>query len=555
MIGPNRRELLKVALAAGVAVPLLPGAALAQSEASRASARPAAFQHGVASGDPLHDRVILWTRVTHPGKPHGRATTKTTWVVARDPELRHVVRSGSATTDASHDWTVKVDVSGLQAGTTYYYAFTAFGDRSEIGRTRTAVDGSPHALRLAVVTCGDYTRGLFNAYGRIAERDDLDAVVHLGDYIYEGGKQDKVRPAVPPVEVRTLDEYRARYASYRLDANLAELHRRHPMIWVWDDHETCDGTWREGADPSNHDDAEDGPFALRKAAARQAALEWLPIRSPEPHDPERIYRSFAFGDLVDLVMLDTRRIGRDQQGTGNVVEDEDAFTQTGVFADPDRQILGQAQERWFLDSLRDSTAAWRIIGNQVMFSQYKLVGATNASNASVYANPDQWDGYNAARDRVFDALDEHDVKDVVIVTGDVHAALALEVTRDPNNPEAYDPATGQGAVAVEFVVPSISSAGDPGADTEQTVPERMVAAGLARAAATAANPNPHLKYVNTLNGYMVLDIDRERVEAEYWLVPFVGRPTDQQQMDRSFTVPRGRATLMGTTATGADQGE
>ncbi|WP_203942989.1 alkaline phosphatase D family protein [Planotetraspora thailandica] len=495
----------------------------------------------MASGDPLTDRVILWTRVTAPGAQSTHA--EVAWVVARDPELKHVVASGTSTTDASRDWTVKVDADGLKPGRTYYYAFSAFGGKSLVGRTRTAPKGSPDSLRLAIVTCADYTQGLYNAYGRIAERDDIDAVVHLGDYIYEGGKQDKVRPAVPPVEVRTLDEYRGRYASQRLDANLAEMHRHHPMIWVWDDHETCDGTWRDGADPKNQDEAEDGPFSARKLAARQAALEWLPIRSPEPHNPERIYRSFSFGNLVDLIMLDTRRIGRDEQAAWHV----DSFTQTGAFADPTRQILGETQEQWFFDSLRDSTAAWRIIGNQVMFSQYKFVGAPNATNASVYANPDQWDGYNPARDRVFDALEKHHVKDVVIVTGDVHAALAMEVTRDPNNPEAYDPATSRGAVAVEFVTPSISSAGDPEPEsaTAQTTPERMLASHQANA---AANPNPHIKYLNTLNGYMILDINRERVKADYWLVPFVGRPTDQQDLDKSFVVPRGRATLMDASA-------
>ncbi|MGC4747414.1 alkaline phosphatase D family protein [Micromonospora sp. DT201] len=535
----NRRQLLKSAVAAGI-VPLVPAEQLAQHEdPQRPAGRPTPFLHGVASGDPLPDRVILWTRLTLPAGRTERA--RATWVVAKDPELRHVVREGSTYTDASRDWTVKVDADRLKHGTTYYYAFSAEGARSEVGRTRTAVVGSPDAVRLAVVTCGDYTRGLFNAYGRLAERDDIDAVVHLGDYIYEGDKQDKVRPHIPAVELRTLAEYRGRYASYRLDANLAKMHRRHPMIWVWDDHETCDGTWRDGADPKNHDPAEDGPFSARKLAARQAAFEWLPIRLPDPRNPERIYRNFAFGNLVDLIMLDTRRIGRDRQGEGNV--GEDAFTMTGVFADPARQILGKEQERWFLDSLRKSKAAWRIVGNQVMFSQLKAVGATNASNASVYTNPDQWDGYGPARDRVFDVLENKHVDDVVIVTGDVHASLALEVTRDPNNPAAYDPATSKGAVAVEFVAPSISSAGDPEPEDERRPAERLVAT------TEAAVPNPHLKYVRSgLNGYLLLDINRKRVEAEYWLVPFVGQPTDQEALDRSFTVPRGRAALVDRAA-------
>lgn len=530
----TRRQVLKATIAAGV-LPLTPGPGTPLPAADRARGRPAPFVHGVASGDPLADRVILWTRLTSAGRRRGPA--RVTWTVARDAELRDVVLRGDEVTDASRDWTVHVDAIGLQAGTTYHYGFTAAGVASPVGRTRTAAAGVTARVRLGVVTCGDYTRGLFHAYRRVAEVDDLDAVVHLGDYIYEGGRQDRVRPHDPPTEVRTLAEYRRRYASYREDADLAELHRRHPVIWVWDDHETVDGTWRDGADPTNHDPVEDGPFAARKAAARQAALEWLPIRSPDPADPERIYRRFAFGDLVDLLMLDTRRIGRDRQGEGNVTED--FFTQTGVFADPTRHILGERQERWLLDSLRESTAAWRLLGNQVVFAQLKVVGAPNATGAGVFANPDQWDGYNPARNRVFDVL-EDGVRDVVVLTGDVHAALALEVTRDPNNPAAYDPVTSRGAVAVELVTPSISSAGDP----EQPIPgsstvERLVAT---RAAAV---PNPHLKYVRTQrNGYLLVDVDRDRVRAEYWLVPFVGRPTDEQYRDRVLTTPRGRSALV-----------
>lgn len=506
---------------AGVGLAGRPG--LARAHSGRAGGRRARFTHGVASGDPLADRVILWTRALG----RGGAPMRVEWVVARDPGLRRVVSRGRAWALPANDWTVKVDAAGLAPGRTYYYGFAARGARSAVGRTRTTPAGHVSAARLAVATCADYSRGLYNAYARIAERDDIDAVIHLGDYIYEGGRQDRVRPHVPPVELRTLADYRGRYASYRTDPALASMHARHPVIWVWDDHETVDGTWREGADPSNHDPVEDGPFADRKAAALQAALEWMPIRSPDARQPERIYRRFAFGSLIDLFMLDTRRIGRDRQAEGDV--GGDLFRQTGEFADPTRQLLGAEQERWLIDGLRASRAAWRLIGNQVVFAQIKAVGAPEASGESIYVNPDQWDGYKPARDRIFDALEQTD--DVVILTGDVHASLAFEVTRDPNNPLSYDPATGDGALAVEFVAPSISSLGDP-APGEIEIPDAI------------SLPNPHLKYLEaTRNGYLLLDVNHTRVRSEYWLVPTVTRESSEQERAQVFRVRRGRAGL------------
>jgi len=538
MGGISRRRFLGGLGAVGLAGL---GRGLVEEPAGAARARAGAagpFAHGVASGDPLPDRVILWTRVSTPPGQGGPVAVR--WQVALDPGMRNIVRRGRATASPQGDWTVKVDATGLEPGTPYHYRFAAPGAEPAVSRTRTAKEGSPEAVRFAVVTCGDYSRGLFHAYSRVAERDDLDAVVHLGDYIYETDR-DRVRKHEPPVELRSLPEYRARYASYRLDPHLAAVHRRHPMIWVWDDHETVDGTWMHGADPRDHDPAEDGDFEARKLAARRAALEWLPIRSPDPANPERIYRSFAFGDLVDLIMLDTRRIGRDRQGEGNV--QGEFFRQTGTFADPARHILGAEQERWLIDSMRGSSAAWRLLGNQVVFAQIKVVGAPEATGQSVFANPDQWDGYQPARNRVFDAIEGGPIEDLVVLTGDVHASLAFEVTRDPNNPAVYDPVTSRGTVGVEFVAPSISSAGDPaelGPDDPEGALDRLILEGDQGLRA----PNPHLKYIRAqLNGYLLVEATRERLRGEFWLVPRVGEPTDSQSLDRAFEVPRGQARL------------
>jgi alkaline phosphatase D len=529
----TRRRFLQVAGAGATALLLGPAVG-----AARADDPEGVFVHGVASGDPLPDGVMLWTRVTPPGLRLG-SSIEVDWVVARDDALLDVVACGTARTTAGRDWTVKVDVRRLQPGTTYFYGFRALRGASPVGRTRTASAGSPDRARFAVVTCGDYNRGLFHAYGRVAERNDLDAVIHLGDYIYEHGRQDRVRPHVPAAELRTLDDYRARYAQYRLDPHLAAMHRSHPVIWVWDDHETVNGAWSTGAE--NHD-AEDGDFGVRAAAALQAALEWLPIRSPDPRRPERIYRRFAFGDLVDLLMLDTRRIGRDKPVAPNLPNE--FFRQTGDFTDPKRHILGAEQEEWLISELRSSTATWRFLGNQVVLSPLKIVGAPDATGQSVYANADQWDGYAPARDRVLDAIVGGKVSDVVVLTGDVHASMAFEVARDVNNPAAYDPVTSRGALAVELVTPSISSASDP-SQLQNQRPEGLAERVVLEIDQALRIPNPHLKHVQAkLNGYLLVDVDRQRVRAEFWLVPRVTSPTNEQSMNKAFVVRKGKAQLV-----------
>lgn len=531
----DRRRFLQGSAALGV------GAVLAACGSSRRPANAGdpggvaqpipgqPFQHGVASGDPLMDRVILWTRVTVAG---GEAVP-VAWAVFADEAMTQAVTGGQAMATPATDFTVKVDAAGLMPGTTYWYRFAVGDAASPIGRSKTLPDGSPDAVRLGVATCGDYSRGLWNAYARLAEAD-VDAVLHLGDYIYETDR-DAVRAHQPPIDVVTLAEYRARYNSYRVEPELQAVHAAHPMIWVWDDHETVDGTWRAGADPNDHDPAIHGPIEVRQANALQAALDWLPIRSPDPTNRERIYRRFQFGDLVDLFMLDTRRIGRDEVLEGNV--EGDFFRLEGEFVNDQRQMLGADQEQWLHDGLSNSTARWRMLGNQVVMAQIKIVGAVNATGQSVYANPDQWDGYDPARQRLFDAIEAGSVNNLVVLTGDVHASLAFEVTRDPNNPAAYDPVTGNGVLAAEFVAPSISSAGDPQVPTSAgDVSDTILAFGGDALRAQ----NPHGKYFEgTRNGYLVVDVTAQRTRVEYWTVPTVTAITDEQNMDTAFVVTDG----------------
>lgn len=499
---------------------------------------PPSFKHAVASGDPLPDAVILWTRVSDLS-----ADTPVRYEVALDEAFAQVISSGNVMASGSADYTVKVDATGLAPAMRYFYRFSAGGVASPIGRTRTAPSDAVDAMRFAVVTCSDYSRGLYNAYARVAELDDVQAVIHLGDYIYEGGRTDRVRPHFPPRECLTLEDYRLRYGNYRENAELQAVHRAHPMIWVWDDHETCDGSWRNGADPSNHNETEDGPWEDRRAAGLQAATEWLPIRLPEPGRFERIYRHFAFGPLCDLTMIDSRQFDRAQQGEPNASA---GFTQTGVFADASRSMLGPEQETWVAEQLARQGHTWRLIGNQVILSPLKIAGTARALGTSVFANPDQWDGYEPARDRFLDAAATGNVENLVVLTGDVHASMAFDLARDPNNPASYVPGTGLGSEGVEFVTPSISSGGDPANPADEVDdPEALIEALITRGSEGLRATNPHLKLFDAnRNGYLLLTVTPENLRADFWLVPTVLALTDEQTLSYAFDVAAGSNMLV-----------
>ncbi len=465
----------------------------------------AVFRHGVASGDPLRDRVVLWTRVT-PGGPE--TTVDVEWMVARDARMSRVIASGSARTSAERDYTVKIDAVTLDPGSTYYYRFAARGARSPIGRTRTLPARPTRRVRLALASCANLPYGFFNVYGRIAARADLDAVVHLGDYIYEyaNGEYGDGRPfdrvPFPDREIVTLEDYRGRYAQYREDLDLQAAHRQHPFIVVWDDHETANNSWRGGA--QNHN-AGEGEWTVRREAALQAWREWMPVREGLGAD-FRMYRQFAFGDLADLMMLDTRVEGRDQQ-----VAREDVH----AIELASRQLLGQAQEEWLSEGVRDSTAAgkpWQLLGQQVMFAPQTPAGTAAAGN-------DSWDGYRAARSRIFNLVARAEVKHLVVLTGDVHSSWAYDLARDPFNRANYDPQTGRGAIGTEIVTPAVTSPGGP-------APERIRALLRAR---------PHLKYVaGQQRGYVVLDVTSERLQADWWYVPTITERTTSEKFGKGM---------------------
>jgi alkaline phosphatase D len=349
------------------------------------------FEHGVASGDPLHNSVVIWTRVT----PLDSETEQVivSWQVASDKHFKHLVNEDSAEVHVEQDFTLKVDVQDLAPNHVYYYRFRAGIVYSPVGRTKTLPATGVEQVNLAILSCSNYPAGYFNVYREVANTVGLDAVVHLGDYIYEYGRTDEAgnpayasedaealgRLVEPANELLTLSDYRTRYAQYRSDPDLQAAHARHPFIVVWDDHEIANDAYMSGAE--NHDEATEGSFRERKQAAIQAYFEWLPLRPLTPDAEGRIYRQFEFGNLVNLMMLDTRIIGRDRQlaytdyiDPLNGTFDGAAFTQD--VSSSDRTLLGASQLAWLTDKMNYSSATWQVLGQQVLMMRMLLPAVT-----------------------------------------------------------------------------------------------------------------------------------------------------------------------------------
>ncbi len=468
------------------------------------------FRHGVASGDPLINRVVIWTRVT-PSRPEDPLVVE--WIVAEDPLMRRVRQRGVTSTSAAYDFTVKVDVARLDPGTSYYYQFRSQGVDSPIGRTRTLPGGTVDRIRFAVVSCSNYPYGFFNSYRLIAARLDLDFVTHLGDYIYEYGNAEYGdgasigRTVTPDKEIAVLSDYRERYAQYRTDPDLQEAHRQHPWIIVWDDHESANDAWVAGA--QNHTASREGEWSARRAMATQAWFEWMPVRE-NPYLGGEIYRNFRFGNLMDLVMLDTRIEGRDQQ----------AQNAAGLL-DPNRRLISAAQEAWLFQELsasHDRGTRWRFIGQQVMMGQ--LLGADGAP-----VNSDQWDGYPASRNRFLGHLATGNLNNTVVLTGDIHSSWANEISVNPFVQSAVPQ-------AVEFVCPAVTS---PGIDD--------------RAQATAlqgqiGGTHAHVKYVELCRrGYLLVDLTPELAQAEFYHVRTITERSREEEVGQVLFTSAGESRL------------
>jgi alkaline phosphatase D len=469
-----------------------------QARDSSPSPIPDVFRHGVASGDPTADGVVIWTRLS------GTETdpVEVSWEMSTTAEFEEVAAEGTLDATEQRDFCVKVDVTGLDAATTYFYRFRALGAESPVGRTRTAPRGDARSLRFGLVSCSNYGAGYFLAYRELAG-EELDLVVHLGDYIYEyaSGESGDVRELEPEHELVTLADYRRRFAHYRRDTDLQALHAAHPMAAIWDDHELANDAWRDGA--QNHD-ADEGSFGERKQAAHRAYFEWMPIREPEGE--LKVQRVLSYGELADLILVDARGWGRDAP-VSNPGDPE--------ITDPERSILGADQEAWLADALTSSTARWRLIGNQVMMSPLPDL-----------FNGDSWDGYPESRRRLLSTLAENEVENVLVLTGDIHMSWACDLSLDPNDSAVYDPMTGEGALGVEVTVPGVTSAG-------------LSKSGAALAEASVAD-DEYVKYAELKSrGYVLLSLSEGRAQADYHHFSRVDRESEVSQFSAGIRVDAG----------------
>ena len=499
------------------------------------------FDFGVASGDPLSDSVILWTHAKYQDLSDA---VPLTWQVASDLEFTKIVVFGTGQASADSGYTFKVDAKGLLPNQTYFYRFTAGKHISPIGKTKTLPTGSVNEVKLAVLSCSNYPAGFFNVYSEVA-KSDVDLAIHLGDYIYEyaatGYASEKAaslgRTSVPANEILTLSDYRMRHAQYKSDADSKQFHASKPLIAVWDDHEFANDAYKDGAE--NHTTATEGSFAARKAAAMQAYHEWMPIRTGA--DKSKIYRSFNFGNLISLHMLDTRSVGRDQQvDIADLVNPAKQATALATLSSPSRQLLGVEQVQWLQTQMASSTATWQILGQQVLMARIEfpltILQALNPSDTSAQAqiagqkaitdyltakakqaqsypltaiesallsqpklgyNLDAWDGYPAAREIVL-ATAAQLKKRLLVLAGDTHNAWHSDLTL----------MSGQ-KVGEEFATSSVSS---PGLEAYLSLPPAQVKAifeGIVK----------DLKWMDSSRrGYLKLTVNANQVQGEWFFI-------------------------------------
>ncbi len=493
----------------------LAGFAIVSHLPTRAIARPKfssyPFSLGVASGDPLPDSVVLWTRLApNPLKGGGMPPepVQVQWQIAADENMRKIVKRGKAIASPELAHAVHVDVRGLQPARWYWYQFKAGDEVSAVGRTRTAPKHGDRLAQLsfAFASCQDWQNGYYTAYNHMA-KEDLDLIVHLGDYIYEGApKDDSPRRHAHPEPV-DLQGYRNRYAQYKTDPNLQAAHAAFPWIVTWDDHEVANNY--AGAIPQQPQSQQE--FLNRRASAYQAYYEHMPLRrSSQPKGADMLlYRRFTFGDLAQFNVLDTRQYRSDQP-----CGDRFKPRCQGAFA-PNATMTGKKQERWLLQGLAQSQARWNVIAQQTMLAEYD---SDPRPNLELF-NLDQWDGYVAARQRLLEFLHKQQPSNPVVITGDVHSSWVHDLKTDFSNPNSP-------TVATEFVGTSISS----------NFPARFVAV-----ATVALKDNPHTKFFNgTFRGYVRCHLTRDRWQTDFRVVSTILDPNATINTLASFVVEDGR---------------
>lgn len=590
----TRRRFLKASAAGFGAAVLsfgLTGCSLNDDDDETTKQIPVSFDHGVASGDPLADSLIIWTRIT----PLENVTSvNVVWQASTDANFTTISHDGETQVSDATDFTLKVDLQGLDANTTYYYRFISNGKTSPTGAGKTLPTDNIEQVKFAVVSCANYPAGYFHVYGEIAKQTDLDAVLHLGDYIYEYGNTGyatedaaelgRLLPDDNSDEIISLADYRKRYAHYRKDDNLQAAHSHCAFITVWDDHEITNDTWRSGAE--NHNDGE-GEFSERKMHALQAYFEWMPIRNVA--DKERIYRRFEFGNLVSLHMLDTRVLARDEQvnyADFDLTSSQGQTDFVAAISSPTRALLGNEQLTWLTDGLTTATTQWQVLGQQVLMTKMHLpfeilqllmnIQVTQASGADPSAllaqantlfselaqikgrilagdptvtseqrarvettapyNLDAWDGYAYEREVILGTAIAAQ-KNLVVLAGDTHNSWAGQLVTDASNPVSAKAAAG-----VEFATSSVSSPGLENYLALNTQPSEAVAQ-IEQVIALLVND---LAYNNLVErGYLTVTFTQQQALAQWHYVSSVKTAdyTLLSERQKALSVQAGNPTL------------
>lgn len=464
------------------------------------------FQLGIASGDPLPDGVVLWTRLVPQGQAMPSEPVDVNWEISKDESFTKVVRKGTFTAKPEYAHSVHAEVEGLQPDQWYYYRFKMGEEISPTGRTKTtpAPGAAVDRFNFAFASCQNYPQGYYTAYDHLVD-EDIDVVFFLGDYIYEGPLQGNIgRGHLPRNEIYTLNEYRIRYGQYKSDPSLQAAHAAFPWIVTFDDHEVKNN-W--GGDGPPYDNNEQ--FLARRAAAFQAYYEHMPLRMASiPEDVDMyLHRRFSYGNMVDINVLDTRQYRTDFACGGGVQ------TECSERFDPSRTMLGDDQERWLFDGLRSSSAHWNVLAQQVMMAQ-----EDKGEGEETAFGMDKWDGYAATRERLFDVIKENNIDNTVVITGDSHKNWVNDLKEDFNDPESQ-------ILGTEFMGTSITSGGN-GEDFPSQGQQIL-------------EENPHIKFYNAQRGYVRCSLTPDRWQTDFRVVPYVDAPGADIKTRASFVVDNG----------------
>ena len=510
----SRRTLLRTGGAA--AIVLYGGAVPSASAGPKFTSDP--FTLGVASGEPTPDGIVLWTRLAPDplnGGGLGDASYRIRFEVAKDPDFRRIVHRGHTRVGPEEVHTVHAEVTGLKPERDYWYRFESKRYESPVGRFRTAprYGTVPERLKFAFVSCQNYTHGYFSAFNDLVGQDDVELVVHLGDYIYEGpGLPTGPRAHAPQADLMTLADYRTRHAQYKTDESLQAAHQAYPWVMTWDDHEF----WNNYADLDLDPNQPLETVAQRRAAAYLAYWEHSPLpRSRKPVDHFMpMYRRSTWGDLVLFHVLDTRQYRSDQVANCPVPQRQFGYCPPAL--DPERHILGSEQRAWLLDGLGASTARWNVLANQVRFAPIDQ----NPDPVITGFLQDNWDNYVADRQSVLDFMRVRKPSNPIVITGDAHVHSVRNV---PPSFESFDGTP----VAVEFVGTSISSDGDTNPET------------VGRLRFNDDPENPHRLFQTDRRGYVTVDVTPQEWQADFRCVDTVSTPTSPARTVASYVVEDG----------------